>query len=67
VVSEIPAAGDDVLLVNQCRHELEPVKPHHSLLFVAVGPKGVENIVGACGNVGVIVEKGSTEAAMRPI
>src|SRR5215471_2997904 len=61
-ISEIPAAGDDVLLVNQCRHKLEPVKPHHSLLVVAVGPKGVENIVGAGGNVGVIAEEASTEA-----
>src|SRR5204863_3144161 len=60
--SEVTAACDDVLLVNQCRHELEPVKPHHSLLVVAVGPKGVENIVGAGGNVGVITEKGATEA-----
>src|SRR5262249_49539064 len=52
-VSETPAACDDVLLVNQCRYELEPVKPHHSLLVVAVGPKGVEHIVGASGDVGV--------------
>src|SRR5262249_41278631 len=61
-VSETPAACDDVLLVNQCRYELEPVKPHHSLLVVAVGPKGVEHIVGASGDVGIIAEEGSTEA-----
>src|SRR5215471_14070819 len=64
-ISEIPAPCDDVLLVNQCRHELEPVKPHHSLLVVAVGPKGVEYIIGAAGNVGVIAEEGSTEAVTR--
>src|SRR5262245_19585662 len=64
-VSETPAACDDVLLVNQCRHELEPVKPHHGLHVVAVGPKGVENTVGAGGNVGIIAEEASTEAVTR--
>ena len=64
-VSEVPATCDDVLLMNQCRHELHPVKPLHSLLVVAVGPKGVENIVGAGRNVGVIAEEASTEAVTR--
>ena len=64
-VSEVPATRDDVLLMNQCRHELEPVKPLHTLLVAAVGPKGVENIIGADGNVGVIAEEASTEAVTR--
>src|SRR5215831_7893547 len=64
-VSEIAAAGDDVLLVNRCRHKLGTVPPHHSLYVVAVSPKGVENIVGAGGNVSVIAEEASTEAVTR--
>ena len=51
--------------MNKRRHELEPVKPHHSLHVVAVGPKGVEHIVGASGDVGIIAEEASTEAVER--
>src|SRR5215831_6526951 len=61
-VSEIAAAGDDVLLVNQCRHELGTVPPHHSLCVVAVSPKGVENIVRASGDIGIIAKEATAEA-----
>ena len=61
-VLEIAAAGDDVLLVNQCRHELGTVPPHHSLYVVAVSPKGVENIVRASGDIGIIAKEATAEA-----
>src|SRR6266576_2578492 len=60
--SEIPAACDDVLLVNRCRHELETVPPHHVLDVVRVCPEGVEKVVGASGDVGIIAEEASTKA-----
>ncbi len=61
-VSEIPAAGDDVLLVNRRRHELGTVPPHHVLDVIRVRPKGVEKVVGASGDVRIIAEEASTEA-----
>jgi hypothetical protein len=54
-------AGDDVLLVDQRRYELEPVPPHHALLVVTVGPEGMQNVVGAGGHVSVIAEEAAAE------
>ena len=48
--------------MNRCRHELEPVKPHHVLDVVRVRPEGVEKVVGASGDVRIIAEEASTEA-----
>src|SRR6266480_3891730 len=61
-VLEIPAACDDVLLVNGRRHELETIPPHDGLDVVRVRPKGVEKVVGASGDVRIIAEEASTEA-----
>src|SRR5438552_1015864 len=62
LTSEIPAACDDVLLVDRRRHELETIPPHHGLDVVRVRPKGVEKVVGASGDVGIIAEEASTKA-----
>jgi hypothetical protein len=61
-VSEIPAACDDVLLVNRRRHELETVPPHDVLNVVRVRPEGVEKVIGASGYVGIIAKEATTEA-----
>src|SRR5262245_1983032 len=64
-VLEIPAARDDVLLVNGRRHELGTIKPHDVLDVVRVRPKGVEKVVRAGGDVRIIAEEASTEAVTR--
>jgi hypothetical protein len=51
--------------VNRCRHELETVPPHHVLDVVRVRPEGVEKVVGASGDVGIIAEETSTKAVTR--
>ena len=48
--------------MNRCRHELETVPPHHVLDVVRVCPEGVEKVVGASGDVGIIAEEASTKA-----
>jgi hypothetical protein len=61
--SKTRGPSDDVLLVDRRWYELEPVKPHHVLHVVAVGPEGVE-VAGRCGrHVGVIPK----EAAVEPV
>src|SRR4030095_2852360 len=58
----MPAACDDVLLVNRRRHELETVEPHDILNVVRVRPEGVEEVIGASGYVGVIAKEATAEA-----
>ena len=55
--------GDDVLLVDRGRGELEAVEPDDGLTVVAVRPEGVEDVVGADGDIGVVTE----EAAAEPV
>src|SRR5262249_43381198 len=59
--SEAPSVRDDVLLVDQRRYELETVPPHHALNVVRIGPEGMEDVVGAGGDVGVITEEAAAE------
>src|SRR4030095_11486992 len=58
----MPAACDDVLLVNRRRHELETVEPHDGLNVVRVGPEGVEEAIGTSGYVGIVAKEPATEA-----
>ena len=48
--------------MNRCRRELETVPPHHVLDVVRVCPEGVEKVIGASGDVGIIAEEATTEA-----
>src|SRR5262249_33818162 len=59
--SETPFVRDDVLLVDHRRYELETVPPHDALNVVRIGPEGMEDVVGAGGDVGVITEEAAAE------
>jgi hypothetical protein len=58
---EVAGGGDDVLLVDRGRDELEPVEPDHALEVVGVRPEGVEDVVGSNGDVRVVTEEPATE------
>ena len=48
--------------MNRRRHELETVPPNNVLNVVRVRPEGVEKVIGASGNVGIIAKEATTEA-----
>jgi hypothetical protein len=62
-VSETSAARDDVLLVNQCRRELKPVKPHH----VSYGVYQKEMAASASGHCKLLTERVVQRASQRRI
>src|SRR5947207_11190981 len=64
-VSETPDARHDILLVNCRWHELETVPPHDVLDVVRFRPEGVEKVVRASGDVGIIAKEATTEAITR--
>ena len=48
--------------MDRRRGEFETVEPSHVLHLVAVGPEGMQNVVGAGSHVGVITEEAAAEA-----
>src|SRR5882757_8930374 len=58
---EDACGGRDVLLVDQRWDELRPVEPHHGLLVIAVGPKGVEASVRTRCYICVVAEETTTK------
>ncbi len=46
----------DVLLVDGRGHTFKPIEPGDALHVVAVGPKGVEHLIGTGGNVAVVAD-----------
>src|SRR5262252_7025 len=61
-ISKLTADRGDVLLVYARGNKLETIKPGDTLHVVAVGPKGMENVIRPGSDVSVVAEEGPAEA-----
>src|SRR5512141_2959997 len=55
-------SGYHVFLVDERWHELKSIEPHDRLLVVRVGPEGMEDIIGADRDTGVVADEPAAEA-----
>src|SRR5438876_5737539 len=58
---ELAGCGDDILLVDLRRGEVEAVPPLDRLHVVRVGPERMEGVVRADGEIGVVTDESTAE------